>query len=182
MREITLGTTHLRLLRSDITTSTADTIVNAANEGLWPGGGVSGAIHRAGGPAIAEECRRIGHTPTGGAAITTGGRLPARYIIHAVGPVWEGGDRGEPELLASAYRSSLRLADEHGLQSIAFSAISTGIYGYPIQDAARVALETAAEYARAGTGLRDVHFVLFSDGDLSEYEAALREVVAGLDS
>jgi O-acetyl-ADP-ribose deacetylase len=175
VREATIGSTHLRLVRADITTLPVDAIVNAANEGLWPGGGVSGAIHRAGGPTIAEECRRIGHTPTGQAAITTGGRLPARHVIHAVGPVWQGGDHGEAELLASAYRASLRLADEHGLETIAFPSISTGIYGYPVERAARVALRAVSDYLRGETGLREVTFALFSDRDLLTYEAALAE-------
>ena len=177
MRETTIGTTRLRLLQGDITKIEADAIVNAANEELWPGGGVSGAIHRAGGMIIEDECRRIGHTPTGQAAITTGGRLPARHVIHAVGPIWKGGSADEPELLASAYRSSLRLADEHGLRSIAFPSISTGIYGYPIEPAARVAIETVIDYLRGETGLADVAFVLFSDADLATYEGVLDELV-----
>ncbi|MBA2447775.1 MAG: O-acetyl-ADP-ribose deacetylase [Chloroflexi bacterium] len=177
VRETTVGTTRLRLVQGDITRIASDAIVNAANEELWPGGGVSGAIHRAGGMIIEDECRRIGHTPTGQAAITTGGRLPARYVIHAVGPIWKGGSAGEPELLASAYRSSLRLADEHGLKSIAFPSISTGIYGYPIEPAAKVAIETVIDYLRNETGLADVAFVLFSDGDLATYETVLDVVV-----
>ena len=117
----------------------------------------------------------MGHTPTGRAAITTGGRLPARHVIHAVGPVWQGGRSGEAELLASAYRSSLRLADEHGLKTIAFPSISTGIYGYPIESAARVALGAVAEYLRGETQLEEVTFVLFSPSDLRTYQAALAE-------
>jgi O-acetyl-ADP-ribose deacetylase len=177
MRERTIGATRLGLVRGDITEMRVDAIVNAANEGLWPGGGVCGAIHRAGGPTIADECARIGHTPTGQAAITGGGRLPARYVIHAVGPIWQGGQRGEADLLASAYRSSLRLADERGLESIAFPSISTGIYGYPIELAVAVALGAVAGHLQGRTSLREVTFVLFSDGDLAVYEAALERMV-----
>src|SRR6266540_5541353 len=176
MRETTIGAARLKLVQGDITRVRADAIVNAANEGLTPGGGVSGAIHRAAGPSIAAECRRIGHTPTGQAAITTGGQLPARHVIHAVGPVWRGGQQGEAELLAAVYRSSLRLADEHGLKTIAFPSISTGIYGYPIDQAARVALEAVVEYLRGETRLEEVTFVLFSARDLAIYESALDEV------
>ena len=176
MREVAVGSSRLRLVQGDITTFAADAIVNAANEGLWVGGGVCGAIHRAGGPTIAMECSRIGHTPTGQAAITTAGRLPARYVIHAVGPIWDGGDQDEPGRLASAYRSSLRLADQHDLRTIAFPSISTGTYGYPIDRAARVALQTVAGHLRGETGLEEVTFVLFSDRDLRVYEAALAEL------
>jgi O-acetyl-ADP-ribose deacetylase (regulator of RNase III) len=122
---------QIDLVQGDITKEDVDAIVNAANEALAPGGGVCGAIHRRGGPSIAEECQRIGHCPTGGAVATTAGDLPARFVIHAVGPVWRGGGAGEPELLASAYRSSLEEAVRVGARSVAFPAISTGIYGYP---------------------------------------------------
>jgi O-acetyl-ADP-ribose deacetylase len=177
VRETTIGTTRLRLTQGDITGVAVDAIVNAANEELLHGGGVAGAIGRAGGPSIAEESRRVGHTPTGQAAITTGGRLPARYVIHAVGPVWQGGREGEPELLASAYRSSLLLADEHGLKTIAFPSISTGIYGYPTDLAAGVAIGTVADYLCGETALEEVTFVFFSDRDLATYEAALDRLV-----
>src|SRR6266540_3530582 len=176
MRETTIGGRRLRLVQGDITRIEVDAIVNAANEALWPGGGVSGAIHRAGGPSIAAECRRVGQMPTGQAAITAGGRLPAQRVIHAVGPVWHGGQQGEAELLASAYRASLRLADEHALKTIAFPSISTGIYGYPIDQAARVALEAVVEYLRGETRLEEVTFVLFSARDLAIYESALDEL------
>jgi O-acetyl-ADP-ribose deacetylase (regulator of RNase III) len=171
-----IGRTRLHLVRGDITQIDADAIVNAANEELWPGGGVSGAIHRAGGPAIAQECYRIGHTPTGQAAITTAGSLPARHVIHSVGPIWEGGAHREAELLASAYRSSLHLADEHGLRSIAFPSISTGIYGYPVAEAARVALTAVRDYLLDDTAIEDVTFVLFTEADLRVYETALAEL------
>jgi O-acetyl-ADP-ribose deacetylase len=130
---------------ADITTLDTDAIVNAANEALAPGGGVCGAIHRAAGPELARACAAIGGCPTGEARLTPGFRLPARYVIHAVGPVWRGGGAGEAELLTSAYRSSLRLAEEHDLENIAFPAISTGIYGYPLQEATKVAAATVLE-------------------------------------
>ena len=173
-----VGAAELELLRGDITRVSVDAIVNAANSSLLGGGGVDGAIHRAGGPAILEECRRIGGCATGPAVITTGGRLPAGYVIHTVGPVWNGGGRGEPELLASAYRSSLRLATEHELSSIAFPSVSTGIYAYPIELAARIALGTTVAHLRAGSSLRRVIFVLFTDDDLEVYRRVLPEVVA----
>jgi O-acetyl-ADP-ribose deacetylase (regulator of RNase III) len=144
----------------DITTLDVDAIVNAANESLAPGGGVCGAIHRAAGPELARACAAIGHCPTGEARITPGFRLPARYVIHAVGPVWRGGGEGEPELLASAYRSAMRLASEHGLRSIAFPAISTGIYGYPLDQATPVAVSAVRE--SADTSVERVVFACFS--------------------
>jgi len=173
-----VGGCVLELVQGDVTRERADAIVNAANSGLRGGGGVDGAIHRAGGPAIMEECRRIGGCPTGSAVITTGGNLPARYVIHAVGPRWQGGSRGEAELLAGAYCSSLRLAVEKGLRSVAFPSISTGAYGYPIGDAARVALGAVAEFLRKNPGRLDlVRFVLFSASDFEVYGKALDEVL-----
>jgi len=132
----------IRVWQGDITTLAVDAIVNAANETLQGGGGVDGAIHRAAGPALLEECRRIGGCPTGEARITGGHNLPARHVIHTVGPVWHGGGRGEDAALASAYRSSLRLARDHVLETIAFPAISTGVYGFPPGRAAHIAVET----------------------------------------
>ena len=146
----------------DITTLDVDAIVNAANESLAPGGGVCGAIHRAAGPELARACAAIGRCPTGEARITPGFRLPARYVIHAVGPVWHGGGEGEPELLASAYRSAMRLASEHGLRSIAFPAISTGIYGYPLEQATPVAVGAVRESAEPATTVERVVFACFS--------------------
>lgn len=182
MREHVFGDRcRLNLEQGDITRVEVDAIVNAANSGLRGGGGVDGAIHRAGGPQIMEECRRIGGCPTGEARMTTGGRLPARFVIHAVGPVWSGGGRGEPALLASAYRYSLRLAEEQGLRSIAFPSISTGVYGYPVALAARVALRAVRDFCRAagaGASLRSVTFVLFTADTLRAYEEALGEVAA----
>lgn len=146
----------------DITTLATDAIVNAANELLAPGGGVCGAIHRAAGPELARACARIGRCPTGEARLTPGFRLPARYVVHAVGPVWRGGGEGEAALLASAYRSALRLARDHGLRSIAFPAISTGIYGYPLDQATGVAVSTVREAASARASLDRVIFACFS--------------------
>jgi O-acetyl-ADP-ribose deacetylase (regulator of RNase III) len=143
----------IELVQGNITLQEVDAIVNAANRGLRGGGGVDGAIHRAGGPEIMQECRHIGGCPTGSAVITGAGRLPARRVIHAVGPVYRGGASGEGELLAGAYRRSLGLAVGHGLRSVAFPSISTGVYGYPIRDASRIALRTAVDYLRDNPGV-----------------------------
>ena len=178
MVRVNVDRSTLELVEGDITHQPTDAIVNAANSGLRGGGGVDGAIHRAGGPAIMEECRKIGGCPTGQARITTGGQLPARYVIHAVGPVYRGGDRGEPELLASAYRNSLRVADEHGLKSISFPSLSTGVYGYPMDQAARIALKTVVDYLKGGTILEQVIFVLYGSSAFSAYEEALEELLS----
>jgi O-acetyl-ADP-ribose deacetylase (regulator of RNase III) len=162
---------HVEAVQGDITKESVDAIVNAANEQLAPGGGVCGAIHAAGGPSIAAECRRIGNCPTGGAVATTAGDLPARWVIHAVGPVWRGGDRGEPELLASAYTSALDEAARVGARSIAFPAISTGIYGYPLAEATTVAVEAVRNWK--GDAVRLVRFVCFDAPTLAAYQAAL---------
>jgi O-acetyl-ADP-ribose deacetylase (regulator of RNase III) len=154
----------------DITTLDVDAIVNAANEQLTAGGGVCGAIHRAAGPELARACREIGGCPTGQARITPAFRLPARFVIHAVGPIWTGGRAGEPDLLASAYRSSLRLAAEHGLRSLAFPAISTGIYGYPIEDATRIAVATVRDELDRATSIQHVIFACFAAEVLGAYE------------
>ena len=180
MRELTVNGRVIRLELGDITTFRVDAIVNAANPGLRGGGGVDGAIHRAGGPAIMAECRQIGGCPTGEARITSAGRLPARFVIHAVGPVWQGGVHGEAELLASAYRWSLRLAEERRLTSIAFPSISTGAYGYPLREAARVALRTVVEHCQQPGSLRTIIFVLYSPDALSAYDEALDEIAANL--
>jgi len=176
------GRSRLELTRGDITRERVDAIVNAANSSLMGGGGVDGAIHRAGGPAILDECRRIvearGPLPAGEAVITTGGRLPARRVIHTVGPRWRGGDRGEAATLASCYRNSLALAAAEGLASLAFPSISTGAYGYPISEASVVAVGAVADVLKAGSPLRQVRFVLFSDADLEAYRRAL-DGVAG---
>ncbi|MDD2421152.1 MAG: O-acetyl-ADP-ribose deacetylase [Heliobacteriaceae bacterium] len=173
------GANRLEFLVGDITKQDTDVIVNAANPGLRGGGGVDGAIHRAGGPAIMRECDRIreaqGGCPTGQAVITTGGNLPAKYVIHTVGPVWHGGTENEPALLAGAYRSSLTLAKERGLRSVAFPSISTGVYGYPVAKAARVALETIREFLLAHD-FGEVRFVLFREADREAYLAVWREI------
>ena len=171
------GRTTIALKRGDITHEPVDAIVNAANSGLLGGGGVDGAIHRAGGQAILEECRAIrarqGGCPTGEAVITGAGRLPARYVVHAVGPVWQGGESGEPDLLASAYRNSLALAAAHGARTIAFPAISTGIYGYPIEGAAPIALGLARDWALDHGDFTEIRFVLFSDETFAAYQSVL---------
>ena len=159
--DVRIGTSTLSIVEGDITKENTDAIVNAANSGLRGGGGVDGAIHRAGGPAIMEECRKIGHCPTGQAVITTGGNLKARYVIHTVGPVWSGGGRNEAGLLQSAYLESLKLASKKGLKSVSFPAISTGAYGYPLNDAARIALKTATDYLKEHPEIETVRFVLF---------------------
>ena len=169
----------LVLVRGDITKQTVDAIVNAANASLVGGGGVDGAIHRAGGPAIMVECDRIraekGGCPTGTAVATTAGRLDAKYVIHTVGPRWNGGRRGEAELLASAYRSSLELARSLELRTVSFPSISTGIYGYPLPEAARIAVRTILDVIEKHDGAFDeVRMVLFSEADLAEYQKALR--------
>jgi len=183
--ELEIGSARLRLVRGDITEQAVDAVVNAANSTLLGGGGVDGAIHRRGGPAILEECKRIraerypDGLPAGAAVSTTAGALPASRVIHTVGPVWRGGGRGEPETLASAYRSSLDVAREEGLRTIAFPSISTGAYGYPVEKAARVALRTCADWIRAHPDAVDeVRFVLFSAADLDAYRAALAELLA----
>lgn len=176
-----IGGARLTLESGDITEQHVDAIVNAANSTLLGGGGVDGAIHRRGGSAILEECKRIaarqGGCPTGEAVITTAGRLAARFVIHTVGPIWSGGQRGEDELLAGAYRNSLRLAAKHELATIAFPSISTGAYRFPIERAAGIALGTTATFLRGGDHtIEEVRFVLFTDDDLEVYHRALQRV------
>jgi O-acetyl-ADP-ribose deacetylase (regulator of RNase III) len=160
--EIKIEKSTLSIVQGDITLQETDAIVNAANTKLAGGAGVDGAIHAAGGPSIMAECRKIGGCPTGQAVITAGGSLKARYVIHTVGPVYQGGGSGEAALLKSAYLESLRLASARGLKSLAFPAISTGVYAYPLEEAARIALTTAMEYLRKYRDLDLIRFVLFS--------------------
>ncbi len=173
----TIGKTRLNLIQGDITLQETDAIVNAANTGLLGGGGVDGAIHRAGGPKILEECKNIrakqGKCPTGEAVITTGGNMATRYVIHTPGPVWHGGNRNEEQLLRNSYYNCLNLAKENGIKSISFPSISTGVYRFPIEKAARIALTTVKEFIQEHK-LEEVRFVLFSEKDLKVYEEALK--------
>lgn len=159
---------RMQLTQGDITRERVDAIVNAANSRLAGGGGVDGAIHRAAGPELQAACRELGGCKTGDAKITPGFKLPARYVIHAVGPVYSDGRRGEAELLASCYRRALEIAVEHGLKTIAFPAISTGVYGYPFAEATEVALRTVAAFLRDHPGIEQVRFVFFSAGDYAQ--------------
>jgi O-acetyl-ADP-ribose deacetylase (regulator of RNase III) len=180
-REIIVGQARLVIIQGDITRQATEAIVNAANSGLMGGGGVDGAIHRAGGPAILEECKQIvakqGRLPTGQAVITTGGNLKASYVIHTVGPIWRAGDKGEASLLESAYRESLKLAVGNKLTSVSFPSISTGAYGYPLAKAARIALKTTKTFlSETASSLKEVVFVLFDDRSYQAYASALEEL------
>ena len=165
---------NITLHLGDITTDAeADAIVNAANPGLLGGGGVDGAIHRAAGPEVLEACRELGGCDTGDAKVTHAGRLAAKHIIHAVGPVWHGGDQGEPVLLARAYRRAIALADEHGCKRVALPAISTGVYGYPLEKAAEVAIQATTEAMDEHAGVEEARFWLFGEHAYGAFEAAL---------
>lgn len=168
-------TATLRALQGDITTLRVDAIVNAANSSLLGGGGVDGAIHRAAGRGLLDECRLLGGCPTGEAKLTQGHRLPARFVIHTVGPVWRGGAEGEPERLASCYRRSLEVAADHGLRSIAFPSISTGVYGYPIEAASEIAVATVKASLAELPAIQEVIFCCFSEGDWRVYNKRLGE-------
>ncbi|MFQ6057313.1 MAG: O-acetyl-ADP-ribose deacetylase [Anaerolineae bacterium] len=176
--EARINGSRLELVEGDITQQEADAIVNAANEALIPGGGVDGAITRAAGPEALAARRKLGRCPTGEARIGPGGRLKARHIIYTVGPVYRGGDKGEADLLASAYRRSLELASEHGLRSVAFPAISTGVYGYPMEQAARIALRTVINYLESHPEIELVRFVLFGQQAYQVHEKALRSILS----
>lgn len=167
---------EIRILKGDITKLDMDAIVNAANSSLLGGGGVDGAIHRAAGPELLEACRHIGGCPTGQARITKGYRLPAKYVIHTVGPVWHGGGKGEAQLLTDCYRNSLRLAAESGLRSIAFPAISTGVYGYPFEAASRIAIRTVDDFLKSPATIEEVVFILYGNRDYEGFRQIFAEV------
>jgi len=177
--EVTVNKTKVSIIQGDITKQATEAIVNAANPSLMGGGGVDGAIHRAGGPAILEECQKIvaqqGRLPTGKAVITTAGNLKAQYVIHTVGPIWHGGSRNEADLLGSAYYECLKLATGNKLASIAFPSISTGAYGHPVDEAAKIAVSTVASFLKEqATSLKDVVFVLFDSRTYQSYCSALQ--------
>jgi O-acetyl-ADP-ribose deacetylase (regulator of RNase III) len=181
--EFHVGRVKIRLIRGDITDVDADAIVNAANSTLMGGGGVDGAIHQKGGPAILEECKRIRASqwpsglPTGKAVITSGGNLKARHVIHTVGPIWHGGSHSEPNLLADAYKNSLELAASKNLNTVAFPSISTGAYGYPVEKASRTALTTVKRFLEKESTLREIAFVLFTEHDLEIYKEVANEIL-----
>ena len=183
VKQVNINEVKLTITQGDITAQATDAIVNAANPSLMGGGGVDGAIHRAGGPTILEECKQIvakeGRLPTGRAVITTGGNLKAKYVIHTVGPIWHGGNSNEPQLLASSYQESLKLSIQHGLASISFPSISTGAYGYPLDEAARTAIKAVVSVLREKTAqLEEVVFVLFNSRTYQAYCSALDAVIA----
>jgi O-acetyl-ADP-ribose deacetylase (regulator of RNase III) len=176
----TINQAKLSIIKGDITQQATDAIVNAANSSLMGGGGVDGAIHRAGGPTILEECKQIvsrqGRLPTGQAVITTAGNMKTRHVIHTVGPIWHGGSQGEAKLLESAYRESLKLAAENKLSSLSFPSISTGVYSYPLDEASRIAVKTVASFLLETSSIKEVVFVLFDSRTFDAYAAALGEI------
>lgn len=179
--EVMVAKTKLSIRQGDITQQEVEAIVNAANSSLMGGGGVDGAIHRAGGPQILAECKEIvkrqGKLPPGEAVITSGGNLPAAYVIHTVGPIWQGGNKEEPLLLRNAYFNSLQLAKDKGIKTVAFPSISTGAYGYPLEQAARVALTTLLEFLKEHTCFKEVRMVLFNSEICKVYEKVCSELV-----
>jgi O-acetyl-ADP-ribose deacetylase (regulator of RNase III) len=175
--EYKVNNSIIKLVQGDITQQATQSIVNAANQSLLGGGGVDGAIHRAGGPAILAECKSLGGCQTGDAKITTGGNLKANYVIHTVGPVWHGGKNQEDELLKSAYQRSLAVAEENSVTSVSFPSISTGVYRFPIERASRIAIGTVVDYLKGKTKIQEVGFVLFSSSDWKVYENAIKEFV-----
>jgi len=175
--EVKIGDATLALVLGDITKETTDAIVNAANSGLRGGGGVDGAIHRAGGPAIMEECRKIGYCPAGQAVVTTAGNLKATYVIHTVGPIYKGGIRGEANILKSAYLESLKQAVKKGATSVSFPAISAGVYGYPLNEAAHIALTTTMGYLKENNTIELVRFVLFNQTIFDVFSEELHKLV-----
>jgi len=175
--EAKINNSILALVEGDITNESTDAIVNAANSRLAGGAGVDGAIHRAGGPSIMQECRKIGGCPTGQAVITTGGNLAAKYVIHTVGPIYQGGNKGEAALLKSAHLESLKLASAKKLKSIAFPAISTGVYGYPVNEAAQIALKTAIDYLKEHSDIELVRFVLFGRKTYDIFAEELKKLI-----
>jgi len=176
--KVEIGSASLELVQGDITRADVDAIVNAANESLLGGGGVDGAIHRAAGPALLAECRTLGGCETGSAKITRGYKLKARHVIHAVGPVYHDAKHGEPALLASAYRTCLELASQNQCASVAFPAISTGVYGYPMEDAARVAFRTIVDYLEQHSEIKLVRYVLYDARALAVHERVLEQVLS----
>ncbi len=182
LMEVNSGYSRIKLIEGDIIDQETDAIVNAANSSLMGGGGVDGAIHRKGGPQILEECKIIRRSlpdglPAGDAVATTGGRLRAENVIHTVGPIWKGGNKGEPELLSRTYRNSLALALKMGIKTLSFPSISTGAYGYPVEEASRVALRAVVDFLGENAGIVEVRFVLHSRNDLRVYEEALEKIV-----
>lgn len=179
-----INKSKITLVVGDITKQKVDAVVNAANNMLIGGGGVDGAIHRAAGPKLHEECmeiiRKQGECPTGEAVITSGGNMPAKYVIHTVGPIWYGGDANEPELLANCYRNSLKLAVKNGLKTIAFPSISTGAFGYPVEKAAIVAIKSVKDFLESNDEIDEAIFVLFNDAIYSSYENALKSLIDNL--
>jgi len=176
MGRIAVGKSLIETVEGDITQERVDVIVNAANTSLLGGGGVDGAIHRAGGPAILTECRKLNGCATGDAKITTAGHMPAQYVIHTVGPIYHGGNRGESDLLASCHRRSLEVALDNACKTVSFPAISCGVYGYPIPEAARIATRTVKDFIEAHPEIERARFVLFGAAIHAEFEKALQEI------